>query len=76
MITPGSPPLGDQTTAGTDSSMHRQVGHSYGDLVLPVSGHDLRDLTELPRCGVMQYPTRTFSTLSTQTSAATHPLAD
>ena len=40
--------------------MHLQVGRAYGDLVLPMSGHDLRDLTEPPRCGVLQYPTRTF----------------
>ena len=55
--------------------MRLQVGRSYGDLVLPMSGHDLRDLTEPPRCGVMQYPTRTFSNLSTPTSAATLPPA-
>ena len=40
--------------------MHLQAGRAYGDLVLPMSGHDLRDLTEPPRCGVVQYPTRTF----------------
>ena len=56
--------------------MHLQVRRAYGDLVLPMSGHVLRDLTEPPRCGVVQYPTRTFWTPSTQTSAATNPLAD
>ncbi len=40
--------------------MHLQVGHAYGDLVLPLSSHDLLNLTEPPRCGVVQYPTRTF----------------
>ena len=35
--------------------MHLQVAGSYGDLVPPVSGLDLRDLTEPPRCGLVQY---------------------
>jgi hypothetical protein len=39
--------------------MHRQVGRAYGDLVLPVSSRDLRNLTEPPRCGPVQYPTGT-----------------
>ena len=46
--------------------MHLQVGHSYGDLVLPMSSNELRDLTEPPRCDVVQYPTRTFRRLVTK----------
>ena len=59
MITPRSSSFRDQTTAGTIHSMHLQVACSYGDLVLPVSSHDLRDLTEPPRCGLVQYSTGT-----------------
>ena len=39
--------------------MHCRVACAYGDLVLPLSSHDPRDLTEPPRCGLMQYPTGT-----------------
>ncbi len=60
MITPGSRDSETRRRPELGRSMHLQVGRSYGELVLPVSGHELRDLTEPPRCGVVQYPMRTF----------------
>jgi hypothetical protein len=60
MITPETPPLRDQMTAGTGRSMRRTAGRAYRDLVPLMSSHDGRDVTEPPRCGVLQYPTRTL----------------
>ena len=59
MFTPEIPAIQSQTTAGTDWSMPFPSGRANGELVLPVSGHELRNVTEPPRCGVVQYPMRT-----------------
>ena len=59
MITPEIPAIQSQTTAGTDRSMPLHWGRANGDLVLPMLSHELGNLTEPPRCGVMQYPMRT-----------------
>ena len=59
MITPETPAIQSQTTAGTRPSMHRLPGCSYRDLVPGCTSDEPRNITELPRCGAMQYPTGT-----------------
>ena len=59
MFTPEIPAIQSQTTAGPDGSMPPPAGRANGDLVLPTLSHELGNLTELPRCGVVQYPMRT-----------------
>ena len=53
MITPKTPAIQSQTTAGTVRSMHRPLGCSYRDLVLGFTSDEPPDITEPPRCGVM-----------------------
>ena len=56
MITPEILPFRARRRPELAGACIAPVGCSYRDLVLPVSGDELRDLTEPPRCGVMQYP--------------------
>jgi len=59
MFTPKTPAIQSQTTAGTDRSMRRLRRGSYRDLVPGDTGDGPADITEPPRCGVMQYSTST-----------------
>jgi hypothetical protein len=73
MITPEIPAIQSQTTAGTGGSMCLASGSANGDLVLPMLGSESPDITGPPRCGVMQYSSRTsFGALkpATQTGSA------
>ena len=73
MITPEIPAIQSQTTAGTARSMHRPPGSSYRELVRGDASDEPPNITEPPRCGVMQYSSRTsFGALkpATQTGSA------
>ena len=59
MFTPKTPAIQSQTTAGTVRSMQRPLGCSYRDLVPGDTSDESPNITEPPRCGVMQYPTGT-----------------
>ena len=61
MITPEIPAIQSQTTAGTARSMHRPPGSSHRELVPGDASDEPRNITELPKCGVMQYPTSTWT---------------
>ena len=58
MITPEIPAVQKPDDGGR--SMRLPVDRSNRDLVLPMSGRHSRDVTEPPRCGVLQYPTGTY----------------
>ena len=59
MFTPKTPAIQSQTTAGTGRSMRRLRRSSYRDLVPGDTSDEPGDITEPPRCGVMQYSART-----------------
>jgi hypothetical protein len=59
MFTPETPAIQGQTTAGPGRSMRCLRRRSYRDLVPGDTSDEPRDITEPPRCGVMQYPART-----------------
>jgi hypothetical protein len=61
MFTPETPAIQSQTTAGTCRSMRRPPGCSYRDLVLGDTSDQPSNITEPPRCSVMQYPTSTWT---------------
>ena len=61
MFTPETPAIQSQTTAGTVRSMHRPLACSYRDLVPGDTSDEPANITEPPRCGVMQYSTSTWT---------------
>ena len=55
MFTPETPAIQSQTTAGTGQSMRRLRLGFYRDLVPGDTSDEPANITEPPRCGVMQY---------------------
>ena len=61
MITLETLSIQSQTTAGTGHRMRRPLDCSYRDLVPGDASDEPPNITEPPRCGVMQYWTSTWT---------------